>query len=101
MGGLQAVPSCNRTQQVKYDKNISAGLLIYAIVNFSLVLIATVLFLMSVSKFSLVESISAAFMIIWTLGNIGALLDLKKWAFWSEAVRWFVLIAIGIWIFII
>jgi sterol desaturase/sphingolipid hydroxylase (fatty acid hydroxylase superfamily) len=100
MGGLQAVPSCNRTQQVKYDKNISSGLLIYAIVNFSLVLIATVLFLMSVSKFSLLESISAAFMIIWTLGNIGALLDLKKWAFWSEGLRWLALVGLVLYLLI-
>jgi sterol desaturase/sphingolipid hydroxylase (fatty acid hydroxylase superfamily) len=93
MGGLQSVPECKRETQNKYDKKLPIGILIYSLFNFTLVLAGTVLFLMSVSKFSLPENISVAFLIIWTLGNIGALLDLKKWAYWSEAVRWIILLS--------
>lgn len=96
MGGLQSVPECERETQNKYDKKLPIGILVYSLFNFTLVLAGTVLFLMSVSKFSLPESISVAFLIIWTLGNIGALLDLKKWAYWSEAVRWIALISISL-----
>lgn len=101
LGGLQAVPTCNREIQVKFDKKLNKGLVLYALFNFALLLAGTVIFLMSVSKLSLFESVFSAFFIIWTLGNIGALLDLKKWAYLSEAFRWITLLIISIYIFIL
>lgn len=94
MGGLQQVPACDRETQIKYEKKVSYTLVIYAIINFIIVLAGSVVFLMSVSKLSIYVSVSAAFLIIWTLGNLGALLDRKPWAIWSDFIRWLVFISI-------
>jgi hypothetical protein len=53
---------------------------------------------MSVSKISLLQSVAAAFFIIWTLGSLGALLDQKKLAYWSETFRWIVFLSALVWI---
>jgi len=98
LGGQQSVPDCNRREQIKYDKKVPIGILIYTLINFILVLAGTVIFLMSVSKISLLQSVAAAFFIIWTLGSLGALLDQKKLAYWSETFRWIVFLSALVWI---
>jgi alkylglycerol monooxygenase len=87
LGGQQLVPECSPETEQKYNTPVPKKLIWYALVNFSTVLIGATGFLMMVTKLELYQSIFLAVIIIWTVGNIGGLLDRKKWGIPSEIIR--------------
>lgn len=87
LGGQQKVPACSRETQQKYNISIPSLLVWYSMVNFVIVLLGTTGFLMMVNMIEMYQSIALAVLIIWTIGNIGGLMDQKPWAKISEGLR--------------
>jgi sterol desaturase/sphingolipid hydroxylase (fatty acid hydroxylase superfamily) len=87
LGGQQTVPPCDRETQQKYNVSIPKVLLWYSLVHFTTMLMGATGFLMMVGKLEIQHSLLLAVMILWTAANIGALLDRRSWAIWSELLR--------------
>lgn len=100
LGAQQLVPECSPETEQKYNTPVSKRLIWYALVNFSTVLIGATGFLMMVTKLELYQSIFLAVIIIWTVGNIGGLLDRKKWGIPSEIIRLITIAASFIYLFL-
>ena len=87
LGGTEKVQDVNKDLTVKYNSKISKKTLFYILFQFSLILIATTIFLSAVSNLVLLQSIGLSFLILWTISNLGSIFDLKKWSFISELAR--------------
>lgn len=75
----------------KYRTNFNDKLAGYVLLNFGLVIAATVFFLISVAKTGEVWSWKNAALcgwICWSTASFGGLLEGKKWAIFSEPIRW-------------
>lgn len=97
MGGpVTAQPVSAKTFH-KYDLAVSPAINRYVLVNFVLLIGATFLFLQTAGSnpgFN-TSNLALTGWIIWTTASLGGLLENKRWARWSEVLRW--LTAAGLW----
>jgi alkylglycerol monooxygenase len=77
----------------KYDRRPPAGLFAYAIVQFLLVLAATVYFLFLGHQLEAPARVGLALLITWSVIDVGGLIDRRRWALPAELGR---LAAVGI-----
>lgn len=75
----------------KYEPPVPRSLRIYALVQFGVVLAASVALLDAAARLPLGQSVAAMFYIVLSLGNIGGVLETRSWAGMSEAMRLIVL----------
>lgn len=89
LGGVEKIPEVSRITSKKYDTKISKEILFYVLLQFSLTLVATTAFLSAFSNLVLLHSVCLSFIILWTISNLGSILELKKWTLISEFARLF------------
>ncbi len=75
----------------KYEPPAARGLRLYALVQFGVVLAASVALLDAAARLPLGQSAAVMFYVVLSLGNIGGVLESRSWAGVSEAVRFVVL----------
>jgi hypothetical protein len=97
VGEIEKILEVSRVTSVKYDTKISKKILFYVLAQFSLILVATTIFLSAVSNLVIIHSVCLSALILWTISNLGSILDLKRWSIFSELAR---LIATPLLIFI-
>ena len=92
-GTIQAKPVSAATFH-KYDQPTPAMVHYYVLANFVLLIGATFLFLQAAGKSPglNLQNLALTTWIVWTTASLGGLLENKKWALGSEALRW---IAVG------
>ncbi|MCB9306514.1 MAG: sterol desaturase family protein [Lewinellaceae bacterium] len=97
-GSVEAKPVSAATFH-KYDKAASPGMNRYVLLQFVLLIVATFLFLSGAGNNPGLSTTNLALTgwIIWTTGSLGALLEARPWATWSEVLRWGVA---GVWLFL-
>lgn len=78
----------------KYETNTSTPILVYVSIQFSLLLIATISYLLYQKLLTPWVVVGWAMGILATAGSLGALLDNRPWSQWAEAAR-LVLLPIG------
>jgi sterol desaturase/sphingolipid hydroxylase (fatty acid hydroxylase superfamily) len=71
----------------KYDMDVAPKMQYYVFFQFLLVLVGTSLFLFSFEAMPWLERTVDVFLILWSVINIGGILDQKKWVFVSEMIR--------------
>lgn len=83
----------------KYEPAVPQALKAYALVQFVMVLLASVALLRMARALPLAELLAAGFYIALSLGNIGGVLEARSWAGVSEAVRLVILggVAVALW----
>jgi len=78
----------NRASVTKYDPQLPLALNVYVLVHFVLTLVLAVLVLALADQQALLGSIAApAALVIWSLANLGGILERKPWAFFTEMAR--------------
>jgi alkylglycerol monooxygenase len=97
-GTIQARPVSGTTFR-KYDTPVSTAVNRYVLVQFVLLILATFAFLQAAGQNPgpNVQNLVLTGWIIWTTGSLGALLDNKSWAWWSELARWLLAFAALVW----
>lgn len=86
LGGT-LLPSEVAPDYQKYDMDVSPRMQYYVFFQFLIVLVGTSLFLFSFEKMPWWERTVDVFLILWSVINIGGILDQKKWVFVSEMIR--------------
>lgn len=81
---------------VKYDTKVPSKLNYYIFFHKVLILGGATLYLFSSANFSWAENSFFALLIIWSLVNLGALFELKKWIFPSEVLRLIIISATAV-----
>lgn len=88
----------NPSQFSKYDTYTPKNLNYYIFIHNVLVLAATTLFLFNTDKFSWSENSIFGLLIIWSLVNLGAMFELKKWLYVSEISRLIALLILSMYL---
>lgn len=110
LGGYQAAQPVDKTSYEKYDSKTSTILNLYVLFQYILTLGGTAFFLFNYAKLDVAYQIAVILGIIITIVNSGALLENKKWAYFTEYSRLFLFAVVGIvlgyisgftWIFIV
>lgn len=85
----------------KYATPTSSALATYVLVQFVILLVITFLFLKMAAEAPgmTTTNIALTSWIIWTTGSLGALLERRKWAWWSEILR-LVALVVGGWVLV-
>lgn len=78
---------------VKYDTHIPSRLNYYIFFHKVLILTGTTLYLFSSERFGWSENVFFGLLIIWSLLNLGAMFEMKKWIVASEILRLIVVAA--------
>ncbi|HMT30287.1 MAG TPA: sterol desaturase family protein, partial [Bacteroidia bacterium] len=87
LGGYQMPKEIDVHHYVKYDAHSVKSYHFYIFWQFVIVLAAATILLFKQSEFTFFQLIIFSVLIIFTLVNIGAILEGKKWAFFSENLR--------------
>ncbi|EJF52935.1 sterol desaturase [Saprospira grandis DSM 2844] len=87
MGGQQKVPAVDRQKTEKYNPPLPPFLPIYVLIQYVIILLGATVFLMVESQLDWPKLLALNVVILWALGNLGGLLDLKKWGLPSEYLR--------------
>ena len=87
IGGLQKVPEITRSEQIKYKTINPTGFILYALIQYAATLFLTISFLVIAAKVLYVHSLVLAALILWSVGNLGALADRKIYGLYSEFLR--------------
>ena len=93
LGGVLLPAPVAPGDQHKYEPPVPAALKAYALVQFLVVLVASVAFLRGAGTMPLPEVLAGLFYITLSLANIGGLMEARSWAGVSEVVR---LVVLGI-----
>ncbi len=87
LGGYQAAPDVNPSTYVKYDIHPQTGMIRYLLGQFIMVLIITSLFLFTQANYELPQKLLLAGFIIWSVVQLGLLLENRKSWILAEFVR--------------
>lgn len=92
LGGSVEAPPVSADTFEKFGTPIARGVYAYVLVQFVLLLVATFLFLDKAAQSPGFTPLNLALSgwIVWTTGSLGGLLEGRRWARWSEALRWIV-----------
>lgn len=91
LGGNEIPKAVSIKSFVKYDSRTSLSFNLYVLAQFTLILAGTTFFLFSYKQLSIWQQLTIAALIIYSLTNIGGLLESKKWVYYLEAVRLIIL----------
>lgn len=94
MGGLSVATDVSSRNFEKYDTKVPVSLNYYVFFQYLIVLGGTSFFLFSLDKFDILGKVVASLFIIWSIVNLGAIFESRKWVIVSEFLR-LVTIAIG------
>ncbi|MEM7552320.1 MAG: sterol desaturase family protein [Bacteroidota bacterium] len=87
MGGYQKPPEVNTDSYQKYDNSASHKLIYYALLQYALAMIGTLLFLFHHSNMDMIWKLIIASILVLTITNCGGLFDRKLWVKWLEWIR--------------
>lgn len=87
LGGYQTAPEVEKTQYVKYDIHPASRLIRYVLVQFIFVLGATSVFLFTHANFDLTQKLISAGFIIWSIIQLGLLMENRRMWIYVEYVR--------------
>lgn len=100
LGGYQAPPPVEKDKIKKYDAHpFQRGAVSYIFIQYVLLLATTAFFLFQEAQFPLISKIWVAGWIIWGITNLGGLIELSRWARYSELLRLFSMVSIA-WILV-
>lgn len=97
MGGALPIPKVNPEKDSKYDKKTSGALSLYTLVQYSIILASTALFLFSAENLDLLQKITAVTLIIFSVTTCGVLLEDKPYAINLEMLR-LALVPLALWL---
>ncbi len=78
LGGYQAAPEVDKDSYVKYDVRPGSGLISYVFGHFVLILVFTAVFLFTQGNYELNAKFALAGYIIWTIMQLGLLLENRR-----------------------
>lgn len=87
LGGPRQIPAVDPSQSINYDPQISPKLNYYILAQYVLLLSVSSFFLFKISSFSPTLQGILSIWIFWTIVNLGAFFDKKKWVWLSEYAR--------------
>jgi sterol desaturase/sphingolipid hydroxylase (fatty acid hydroxylase superfamily) len=90
LGGSVEARPVNAATFKKFDTPVSPRTAAYVLAQFVLLLVVTFWFLKTAAKDPGMntQNLLLTGWIIWTTGNLGGLLEHRRWAWWSEILRW-------------
>jgi alkylglycerol monooxygenase len=90
LGGPVAAPAITPGTFQKFDTPTSRGLNRYVLAQFVVLLVVTVFFLKNAAGAPafLPANLALSAWIIWSTASLGGLLEGRRWAWWSEGLRW-------------
>lgn len=90
LGGTIEAKPVSPEKMHKFDTPVSPAVHGYVLVNFVLLIGATFLFLQAAGKSPGINptNLVLTVWIVWTTASLGGLLENKRWARWSELLRW-------------
>jgi alkylglycerol monooxygenase len=86
LGGIVSPPAVSN-QTPKFDRAYPKGLAGYAIFQFGLLIVVTVLVGLLGTEMTLPAQIGWIALVVWGLVNLGGLFEVRSWSFHSEAAR--------------
>ncbi len=86
LGGVVTPPAVSN-QIEKFDRVYPKGLAGYAVLQFALLVVVTVLLGLMGAEISLSAQLGWVALVVWGLVNLGGLFEVRPWSFYSEAVR--------------
>ncbi len=87
MGGFQHVKEVDNNTYQKYDADTNSGFKIYAVVQFFLMLFASIAYMMHFKEMSLFYKVTFFMLILITMLITGGLFENKRWIVYAEYVR--------------
>jgi sterol desaturase/sphingolipid hydroxylase (fatty acid hydroxylase superfamily) len=87
LGGFQAAPEIDRSSQRKFDPHIPRGLALYALVQFTVVLVFASLLLFKQDEWRWPALAAGTAASVGSLIGLGALMESRRWAAHVEATR--------------
>ncbi len=88
-GGYQAAPNIEDVDTTKYNIHPQLGMIRYVFISFVVLLAFTTLFLFTASGYALAVKWAFGGYIIWSITNLGLLMEARKWPILIEYVRIF------------
>lgn len=87
MGGQLPIPEINTATDRKFDKKTTAGISLYVLIQYIIILAGTALFLFNADNFTVWQQLIAVSLIIIGVTSCGILLEEKKYAVLVEVLR--------------
>ncbi len=87
LGGQMAIPEVDPETDIKYNKQTSAALSLYALVQYIIILAGAALFLFNADALNIYQKIAAVALIIYAVTSCGLILDDKSYALKIEFIR--------------
>jgi hypothetical protein len=78
----------------KYDTAIPLSVNYYVLAQYVVILLGTTLLLFNVESDFMTRAIllGGSVWIVWSIGNLGAIFEMKRWVRYSEPLRWIILV---------
>ena len=93
LGGKIDPPEVDSGHVEKFDTSVPISLNYYVLAQYMVILLGTTLLLFNVESDFMTRGLllGGSIWIIWSIGNLGAIFEMRKWVKVSEPLRWVVL----------
>ena len=93
LGGALEPPPVDPDHVAKYDTDIPLAVNYYVLAQYVVVLLGTTLLLFNIESDFMTRGLllGGSVWIIWSVGNLGAIFEMRRWVRYSEPLRWVVM----------